>query len=53
MKTSILLSQGPEHPLNCREDGGHLVLEKKEKVPDRSDMTCQEAIDFMLSLIHI
>jgi len=37
----------PEHPLNCREDGGHLVLEKKEKVPDRSDMTCQEAIDFM------
>jgi len=37
----------PEHPLNCREDGGHLVLVKKEKVTDRSDMTYQEAIDFM------
>jgi diadenosine tetraphosphate (Ap4A) HIT family hydrolase len=37
----------PEYPLNCREDGGHLVLAKKEKVSDRSDMTYQEAIDFM------
>jgi diadenosine tetraphosphate (Ap4A) HIT family hydrolase len=37
----------PDHPLNCREDGGHLVLYKKMKVRDRSDLTWQEAIDFM------
>ena len=37
----------PEFPLNCRDDGGHLVLLKKEKVTDRSDMTYQEAIAFM------
>jgi len=37
----------PEFPLNCRDDGGHLVLVKKEKVTDRSDLTYQEAIAFM------
>jgi len=37
----------PGFPLNCRDDGGHLILIKKEKVTDRSDMTHQEAIDFM------
>ena len=37
----------PDKPLNSREDGGHLILVKKEKVTDRSDMTYQEAIDFM------
>lgn len=37
----------PEFPLNCRDDGGHLIMIKKEKVTDRSDMTYQEAIDFM------
>ena len=37
----------PELPLNCRDDGGHLILIKKEKVSDRSDLTYQEAIDFM------
>lgn len=37
----------PEFPLNCRNDGGHLVLLKKESVTDRSDMGWQEAIDFM------
>jgi diadenosine tetraphosphate (Ap4A) HIT family hydrolase len=37
----------PVPALNCREDGGHLILIKKEKVHDRSDMTWQEAIDFM------
>ncbi len=37
----------PEFPRNCRNDGGHLILIKKEKVTDRSDMTYQEAIDFM------
>ena len=37
----------PEFPLNCRDDGGHLILIKKEKVTDRSNMTYQEAIDFM------
>jgi diadenosine tetraphosphate (Ap4A) HIT family hydrolase len=37
----------PQFPLNCREDGGHLILLKREKVTDRSDMTYQEAIAFM------
>ncbi len=37
----------PEFPLNCREDGGHLVLVKKEIVYDRSELSWQEAIDFM------
>jgi len=37
----------PESPLNCREDGGHLVIVKKEPVTDRSDLTWQEAIAFM------
>ncbi|MBU2515683.1 hypothetical protein KJ966_30570 [bacterium] len=37
----------PEFPLNCREDGGHLVLLKKERVDDRSELSWQEAIDFM------
>ena len=37
----------PELPLNCREDGGHLILLKKEPVSDRSDLCYQEAIDFM------
>jgi len=37
----------PEFPLNCREDGGHLVIVKKEPVTDRSDLTYQEAIAFM------
>jgi diadenosine tetraphosphate (Ap4A) HIT family hydrolase len=37
----------PEVPLNCRDDGGHLILVKKEAVTDRSDLSLQEAIDFM------
>jgi diadenosine tetraphosphate (Ap4A) HIT family hydrolase len=37
----------PGFPLNCRDDGGHLVLQKRSHVFDRSDMTYQEAIDFM------
>lgn len=37
----------PIPALNCKDDGGHLILIKKEKVRDRSDMTWQEAIDFM------
>lgn len=37
----------PEYPLNCRKDGGHLVLLKKDPVKDRSDLSWQEAIDFM------
>jgi diadenosine tetraphosphate (Ap4A) HIT family hydrolase len=37
----------PKLPLNCREDGGHLILIKKKKVRDRSDLSYQEAIDFM------
>jgi diadenosine tetraphosphate (Ap4A) HIT family hydrolase len=37
----------PGLPLNCRDDGGHLLLIKKEPVRDRSDLSWQEAIDFM------
>ena len=37
----------PEFPLNCRDDGGHLIMIKKQKVRDRSDLTYQEAVDFM------
>jgi hypothetical protein len=37
----------PDHPLNDREDGGHLIRGKKERVFDRSDLTVEEAIDFM------
>ena len=37
----------PARPLNCRDDGGHLILQKKETVTDRSDLSYQEAIDFM------
>ena len=37
----------PEFPLNCKDDGGHLILIKKDQVTDRSDLTYQEAIDFM------
>jgi len=29
----------PIPALNCKDDGGHLILIKKEKVRDRSDMT--------------
>ncbi len=37
----------PEFPLNCRDDGGHLVVVKKIPVTDRSDMSYQESIAFM------
>jgi diadenosine tetraphosphate (Ap4A) HIT family hydrolase len=37
----------PKFPLNCRADGGHLILLKKDAVFDRSDLSCEEAIDFM------
>ena len=37
----------PELPLNCRNDGGHLVVVKKEPVTDRSDLSWQEAIAFI------
>ncbi len=37
----------PEFPLNCRDDGGHLVLLKKETVYDRSEMSAEEAINFI------
>lgn len=37
----------PQSPLNCRDDGGHLILIKKDQVHDRSDMDWQEAIDLM------
>jgi diadenosine tetraphosphate (Ap4A) HIT family hydrolase len=37
----------PGLPHNCRDDGGHLILIKKEPVRDRSDLSWQEAVDFM------
>ena len=37
----------PDQPFNSAEDGGHLVLRKREPVTDRSDMDWREAIDFM------
>jgi diadenosine tetraphosphate (Ap4A) HIT family hydrolase len=37
----------PDFPLNSREDGGHLILLKKQSLSDRSDLGCEEAIDFM------
>jgi len=37
----------PPYPLNCRDDGGHLILIKLAPVTDRSDLSCEEAIDFM------
>lgn len=37
----------PKVPLNCRADGGHLILLKKDPVFDRSDLSCEEAIDFV------
>ena len=37
----------PERPLNDRDDGGHLILVKKEAVTDRSDLSAEEAVDFM------
>lgn len=37
----------PTSPLNCRDDGGHLILVKREPVTDRSDLTLEEAVDFM------
>jgi diadenosine tetraphosphate (Ap4A) HIT family hydrolase len=37
----------PTAPLNCADDGGHLILIKREPVTDRSDLTAEEAIDFM------
>jgi diadenosine tetraphosphate (Ap4A) HIT family hydrolase len=37
----------PEFPLNDCDDGGHLILIKKEPVTDRSDLSWQEAVDFM------
>jgi diadenosine tetraphosphate (Ap4A) HIT family hydrolase len=37
----------PDYPLNSQDDGGHLILLKKHPVSDRSDLTCEEAIDFM------
>ncbi|WP_374572647.1 HIT family protein [Phenylobacterium sp.] len=37
----------PERPLNDRDDGGHLILIKTEPVTDRSDLSAEEAIDFM------
>lgn len=37
----------PPAPLNCRDDGGHLILAKKNPVTDRSDLSVEEAVDFM------
>jgi hypothetical protein len=41
------VQSSPEMPHNCKDDGGHLVMWKREKVADRLDLPYQEAIDFM------
>jgi hypothetical protein len=40
----------PEFPLNCRDDGGHLIMIKKQKVKDRSDMLYQVSDDQIKNL---
>lgn len=37
----------PGHPCNSREDGGHLILWLHNPVSDRSDLTVEQAIDYM------
>ena len=34
----------PVPALHCKDDGGHLILIKKENVHDRSDMTWQRQL---------
>jgi diadenosine tetraphosphate (Ap4A) HIT family hydrolase len=36
-----------KYTLNCREDGGHLIIGKKMPVTDCSDMNYKETIDFI------
>jgi hypothetical protein len=40
----------PEFPLNCRDDGGHLIRIKKQMVKDRSDMLYQVSDDQIKNL---
>ena len=44
---SYFVVVAPRLPLHCRGDGGHLMLVKKTPVFDRSDMSPEEAIDFI------
>ena len=44
---AVFIVRAPPLPLNSRQNGGHLVLDKMQQVPDRSNLTWQEAIDFM------
>lgn len=43
----IVFRPQPPHCFNSREDGGHLILIMKVPVHDRSDLSYQQAIDFM------
>jgi diadenosine tetraphosphate (Ap4A) HIT family hydrolase len=44
---AVFIVKAPPLPLNSRQDEGHLVFDKKQQVHDRSNLTWQEAIDFM------
>lgn len=39
--------EAPEHPLIDREDGGHIVIDPKEKVRDRQALSATLAIELM------
>ena len=43
----IVFRPQPPHCFNSREDGGHLILIKKVPVHDRSELSYQEAVDFI------
>jgi len=45
--TELVTISTPSHPLNCRLDGGHLVVEPRRVIRDRVDCTPSEAIELM------
>jgi hypothetical protein len=46
-KDAVFIGKSHSLPLNSRQDGGHFVLDKMEQVHDISNLTRQEAIDFI------
>jgi len=45
--TELVTIITPNTPLNCRLDGGHLVVEPRRIIRDRVDCTDKEAIELM------
>jgi len=45
--TELVTISTPSTPLNCRLDGGHLVVEPRRVIRDRVDCTDKEAIELM------